>query len=133
MVSSVEPANAALSCNPSGPSYNAREKGKEAFVFRMNSDLFRIVIENDPKHIDLYGKCVEALSTIDKIGALLTPTFYTNTFSLKAILNFVKDVAISAVCNETYKIAQEAYGEITDVLPMGAYVYDIGDIINDAF
>ncbi len=129
LTGTLTPAHALLDCSQSGPSYKARESGKEAFVFRMNDDLFKIVVLNDPKHINLYGACTEALSTIEKIGALLRPSLYTDFPSLSAIAQFIKEIAISAVCAETYRIAQEAYGEITDVLPMGAYVYDIRDII----
>ena len=117
-------------CQPGSPYYTARQLGREAYADRHNGDLLEVLVENRPELIDLYGTCVEELSILDSLSALFNPSIYVNLISLEALKELIYERVVDTLCEEIQHQAEEVYGVIADVIPLGEYVYDLDDVFN---
>ena len=117
-------------CRPGSPYYAARQKGRDAYADRHNGDLVEVLVENRPELVDLYGQCVEALNMLDSLSTLFNPSIYVNLISLQALKELIHTRVVDALCEEIKEYAEEIYGSIADVIPLGEYVYDLDDVFN---
>lgn len=115
-------------CTDGSPYFEARLLGREAYADRHNQDLLEILVENKPKIIDVYGKCIEALNMIDSISALFNPSIYVNLISIQALKKLIYEQVVDAICEEIQEEAEEVYGAIADKIPLGNYVYELDEV-----
>ena len=117
-------------CREGSPYYQARQLGKDAYSERHNEDLLNVLVENRPELVSLYGKCVEALNSLDALKSLFNPSVYVNIISLEALKKLIFERVVDAVCEEAQEGVEELYGLIADVIPLGEYVYELDEVFD---